>query len=357
MKNIINKKFWKNKKVLITGHTGFKGAWLCVFLKFLGAKVIGYSLKPITNPSLFYQAKISNKIEKSYFLDIRDKKKLFEIVKINKPQIVFHLAAQPIVRKSFAHPDYTFDVNFNGTLNILECIKKFKFIKSSIIITTDKVYDIKKNKIFKESDLLGGKDPYSVSKVCCELLYKSYNDCFFNIKEFSKNVATVRAGNVIGGGDYSEDRIIPDIYRSLKKKKTLLLRNPNSVRPWQHVLEPLSGYIILAEKLFNNKLKKIIQNWNFGPNISSCKSVKYVATKFSKPLGIKILIKKIDKSRKKKFETDFLRLSNNKAKKILNWYPKWHLDKAIEKIIEWNSLYKNNSYKGCISQIKEFIGN
>ena len=357
MKNIINKKFWKNKKVLITGHTGFKGSWLCIFLKFLGAKVVGYSLKPITKPSLFYQAKISEKIEKSYFLDIRDKKRLFEIIKKNKPQIVFHLAAQPIVRKSFTHPDYTFDVNFNGTLNILECIKKFKFIKSSIIITTDKVYDIKKNKIFKENDLLGGKDPYSVSKVCCELLYKSYYDCFFNIKGFYKNVATVRAGNVIGGGDYSEDRIIPDIYRSLKEKKTLVLRNPNSVRPWQHVLEPLSGYIILAENLFNSKYKKISQNWNFGPNISSCKSVKYVATKFSKPLGIKIFIKKADKSKKKKFETDFLRLSNNKAKKILNWHPKWHLDKAIAKIIEWNNLYKYNSYKGCINQIKEFLVN
>lgn len=355
MKNKINKKFWRNKKVLITGHTGFKGSWLCIYLKYLGANIIGYSLKPPTRPNLFDQAKIRTKIDKSYIFDVRNRKRLTQVIKKNKPEIIFHLAAQPIVRRSYLDPAYTFDVNFNGTLNILECVKNFRFIKSSIIITTDKVYDVTKNKIFKESDSLGGKDPYSVSKVCCELIYKSYSDCFFNLNGNNK-VATVRAGNVIGGGDYSEDRIIPDIYRSLKKK-IIKLRNPNSIRPWQHVLEPLTGYIILAEKLYNNKLQKIRQSWNFGPNISSCKSVKYVTSRFAKSLGMKILVKKNLNQNKKKFETDFLRLSNHKAKKILNWHPKWSLDKAIDKIIEWNKFYKRDSYKGCILQIKEFNRN
>ena len=222
--------------------------------KFIRAKVTGYSLKPKTNPSLFHQANIKKLIQKKINADIRDYKKLSREIKKSKASIVFHLAAQPLVRYSYINPKETFDTNFSGSLNILECIRDNQRIKSSIIITTDKVYDIKKNKIFKENDTLGGLDPYSSSKVCVEFLFLSYMSSFF---KNSQRLATVRAGNVIGGGDYSKDRLIPDIFRFYNSKKNIFLRNPFSVRPWQHVLEPLSGYIILAEKIYNRKFDKL----------------------------------------------------------------------------------------------------
>ena len=262
----INRKFWKNKKVFITGHTGFKGSWLSIFLTHLGAEVTGYSLKPNTNPSLFKLAKVNNVIKKSIIADIRDYKKLYSEIKKSKASIIFHLAAQPLVRLSYIHPKDTFDVNFSGTLNILQIIKRLKNISTGIIITTDKVYNINKNKIFKETDSLGGLDPYSSSKVCVEYLFNSYNESFF--KDNKQMIATVRAGNVIGGGDYSLDRLVPDIYKSANNKKSINLRNPNSIRPWQHVLEPISGYLLLAQNIHSKKIKNIQQNWNFGPNIS-----------------------------------------------------------------------------------------
>ena len=314
MSTKINTNFWKNKKVFVTGHTGFKGSWLCIILNLLGAKITGYALKPKSNPNLFNLAKIGNIIDKSIIADVRDFKRLHKEIKKSNSTILFHLAAQPLVRYSYLEPKETFDTNFNGTLNILDAVRKIKKIKTSIIITTDKVYDISKNKIFRETDKLGGIDPYSASKVCCEYLFTSYISSFFKKTDYQR-LATVRAGNVIGGGDYSEDRLIPDIYRSAKKAKQIILRNPKSVRPWQHVLEPLSGYLILAEKLYKNKIKNQSQNWNFGPNLSSCKTVKYVAEKFAEALGLKL---KTIKLRSKSFssETDLLRLSNYKAKEF-----------------------------------------
>ena len=211
MYNHINKNFWYKKKVFITGHTGFKGSWLSIYLTYLGAEVTGYSLKPITHPNLFNLAKIKNVIKKSIISDVRNYKKLYDEINKSKASIIFHLAAQPLVRVSYIHPKETFDINFSGTLNVLHSVKKIKKINTCIIITTDKVYDIRKNKIFKEDDNLGGVDPYSASKVCAEYLFNSYNESFF--KDKSQMIATVRAGNVIGGGDYSLDRLIPDIYR------------------------------------------------------------------------------------------------------------------------------------------------
>ena len=354
MSTKINTNFWKNKKVFVTGHTGFKGSWLCIILNLLGAKITGYALKPKSNPNLFNLAKIGNIIDKSIIADVRDFKRLHKEIKKSNSTILFHLAAQPLVRYSYLEPKETFDTNFNGTLNILDAVRKIKKIKTSIIITTDKVYDISKNKIFKETDKLGGIDPYSASKVCCEYLFTSYISSFFKKTNYQR-LATVRAGNVIGGGDYSEDRLIPDIYRSAKKAKQIILRNPKSVRPWQHVLEPLSGYLILAEKLYKNKIKNQSQNWNFGPNLSSCKTVKYVAEKFAEALGLKL---KTVKLKKKSFssETDLLRLSNYKAQKFLNWHPKWKLNKSIDKIIEWNNVKnKKNVLKICEKQIREFL--
>ena len=349
----INRKFWKNKKVFITGHTGFKGSWLSIFLTHLGAEVTGYSLKPNTNPSLFNLAKVNNIIKKSIIADIRDYKKLYSEIKKSKASIIFHLAAQPLVRLSYINPKDTFDVNFSGTLNILQIIKRLKNISTGIIITTDKVYNINKNKIFKETDSLGGLDPYSSSKVCVEYLFNSYNESFF--KDNKQMIATVRAGNVIGGGDYSLDRLIPDIYKSANSKKSIILRNPSSVRPSQHVLEPLSGYLLLAQNIHSKKIRDIQQNWNFGPNISSCKSVRYLTNYLCKNLKIRVLIEKKNKNIFKP-ETSILRLSNHKSKKFLKWHPRWSINKSLDKIIEWNEMIKyKKPLDVCIDQIKNYI--
>lgn len=346
----MNKFFWKGKKVFITGHTGFKGAWLSIFLKTLGAQITGYSLKP-SKKSLYNLAKVQSIISRSYFADVKDFDKLNKAIKNSKAEIIFHLAAQPLVLESYANPRTTFETNINGTLNIIESAKKIKKIRSIIIITTDKVYDVKKNKIFKESDLLGGNDPYSMSKVCSELIAESYSKSF---KIFSKKVlVTARAGNVIGGGDFSKDRIIPDIMRSYEHKKPLHIRNPNHIRPWQHVLEPLAGYLLLAEKTFKKKLPYEMENWNFGPDLQDCKSVKFIINQFKKriPFTHKKLI-----SRNKKKETKLLRLDNSKSKKYLHWKPKWKLNDTIDKIIEWNNLIKTqNVLDVCIKQVFDYL--
>lgn len=350
--NLIDKKFWNKKKVFVTGHTGFKGSWLCIFLKYLGAEVTGYSLEPNSNPNLFTQCNIEKNIKKSIIGDVRDYKNLYNAVKKSKASIIFHLAAQPLVRLSYIHPKDTFDTNFAGSLNILQCIKKIKLIKTGIIITTDKVYDIEKNKIFKETDKLGGLDPYSASKVCVEFLFNSYNKSFF--LKSKRKIATVRAGNVIGGGDYSLDRLIPDIYKSAKNKKNIFLRNPNAIRPWQHVLEPLSGYILLAQKIHSPKISLLNQNWNFAPNISCCKSVRYLANYIAKDLKLKVNL--LRKKEKFKPETSILRLSNYKSKKYLDWKPKWSINKTLNKIIEWNKKAKHlTPYKVCLDQILEYL--
>ena len=351
--NLKKNKFWKNKKVFVTGHTGFKGGWLCLVLKFLGAKVTGYSLKPLNKKNLFNEVGLSKYISKSIIGDIRDKKKLFKEIKKSKATVVFHLAAQALVRESYRKPTETMETNILGTLNILDCVKKIKSIKSSVIITSDKVYDVKKNKVFKETDLLGGVDPYSASKVCCEHIFTAYINSFFG-KNRRGTVATARAGNVIGGGDYSKDRLIPDIIRSVQSRKKIFLRNPKHVRPWQHVLDPISGYINLAEKLYK-KISNENLNWNFGPDLSNCKPVDYIARKFSSATKSKIKIIN-EKARLYKKETTLLRLDNRKVKKLLNWYPKWSLDYSIKKILEWhfNSQIKDKQ-KICLHQIEEYL--
>lgn len=354
MKNFIDTNFWKNKKVFITGHTGFKGSWLSLFLSNLGAEVTGYSLAPNTTPSLYNLAKIKNIIKKSIIADVRNFKTLQNEIEKSNATIIFHLAAQPLVRLSYIHPKDTFDVNFTGSLNVLQSIKNSKNVKTGIIITTDKVYDITKNKIFKEEDDLGGLDPYSASKVCVEFLFNSYQKSFFS--KSKKMIATVRAGNVIGGGDYSLDRLIPDIYKSLKGNKKILIRNPNSIRPWQHVLEPLGGYLLLAQNIHNKKIKNLEQHWNFGPNISSCKSVKYLSQYFSKKLKLKIISEKKENNLFKP-ETSILRLSNSKSRKFLSWHPKWSINKSLDKILTWYEDIKfKNPAEVCSEQIKEYIG-
>ncbi len=255
--------FWK-KKVFITGHTGFKGSWLIIILNLLGAKVYGYSLKP-KKKSLFNQIDGGKIIEKSFYGNLNDYKKLKSKISQVKPNIIFHLAAQPLVIESYKNALNTHNTNIMGTINLLEICRGINSIQSIVIITTDKVYKIKKNKsLFSETDELGGDDPYSASKACSEIVTLSYIKSFFNNSRLKFKVSTARSGNVIGGGDYSDNRLVPDILNSINRKKKLIIRNPKSIRPWQHVIEPLIGYLILAQKQFKKKINQD-PSWNFGP--------------------------------------------------------------------------------------------
>ncbi len=348
------KNFWKNKKVFLTGHTGFKGTWLSIFLNMLGANVYGYSLKP-ERLSLFNQTKCYKLIKKNFILNINNLNQLKKKISETKPDIIFHLAAQPLVSESLKKPIDTFNTNVIGTLNVLEAARIVKSVKSIVIITTDKVYKINsKGKSYVETDELGGKDPYSASKACAEILINSY------ILSFLKNSTTIRvssarSGNVIGGGDYSKGRLVPDILKAFNKNKPIIIRNPDHIRPWQHVIEPLYGYLILAEKIFLNKLSKKDYSWNFGPKKSSFVTVKKVINKFKNHKMVrKILIKK-----NKNIETKILKLNSTKAIKYLNWSQKWNIDQTLKKIIEWNILVKSkkNYRKVCENQIIKYLEN
>ena len=348
------KKFWKDKKVFITGHTGFKGAWLCIFMNLLGARVYGYSLSP-KKKSLFNQANCKKFLKKNIYANIQNYNFLRnQILKI-RPEIIFHLAAQPLVSKSFENPLETFNTNIIGTTNILNLVRNQKSIKSVVIITTDKVYEIKKNnKSYNEEDTLGGKDPYSSSKVCAEIIMNSYNETFYKNNFLRNKISTARSGNVIGGGDYSENRLVPDIIEAINKKKKLVIRNPNNIRPWQHIIEPLLGYMKLAELQYKNKKMNIKKPaWNFGPNKNSFVKVIDVVNYIENKVKLK---KKVQK-KQSFFETKILKLNSNKAKKYLKWYPVWNLKKSIDNVIEWNSLYKktNNAKQICENQIIKYL--
>jgi CDP-glucose 4,6-dehydratase len=343
------KNFWKNKKIFITGHTGFKGSWLSIYLNFLGAEITGYSLKP-ERVSLFNLAKVSLLLKKNYYANIQDYTLLNRAIIDSKAEIIFHLAAQSLVSESYKNPFNTFTTNVTGTINVIESISHNSKIKAALLITTDKVYDTSVNKIFKETDKLGGIDPYSASKVCCEYVIQSY---IKSVKKLAKknNICIARAGNVIGGGDYSKDRLIPDIYKSVKDKKNLILRNPDHVRPWQHVLEPLNGYLKLVERIYNKK--KLYQKvWNFGPHLKNCKSVNEVTLLFKKYLKFNFKIIK----NKTFIENPLLRLNNAKTTKYLNWQHKWDIKKTISKIIDWNNYgNKKDMIKICEQQINQYI--
>ena len=327
------RKFWKGKKVFLTGHTGFKGSWFTIFLNLLGAKVAGYSLKPNVNPNLYDLAKLDKEIHKTTFGDIRDYSKLKNSLKTFSPDFVVHMAAQPLVRESYVNPKYTYEVNTLGTINILNILNELKFVKSALIITTDKVYlNNNKKSYYEENDLLGGFDPYSNSKSCAELIVNSYNQSFFEKKNIF--AVTARAGNVIGGGDFSKDRILPDYIRSLLKKKRLILRSPNSIRPWQHVIDPLYGYLLLLMKLY--KKETITNNgFNFGPKKSNNKSVNDVINLINKDFNNSVrVIKKVNSS-KNYHESKILMLNSDKSKKILNWQTKYNLEQSIKLTSFW----------------------
>jgi CDP-glucose 4,6-dehydratase len=345
--------FWCNKKVFITGHTGFKGAWLLIFLNILGAKLYGYSLKTQKN-SLFSKIASLIKLKKNINNDILNLKLLKKSLNEIKPDIVFHLAAQSLVGVSYKNPVMTFDTNIIGTLNILEAARSVSSIKSIIIVTTDKVYKIKKgNVMYSEKSELGGNDPYSSSKACAELITTSYIKSFFKNSKLQDKISTVRSGNVIGGGDFAKDRLVPDIMRSIGKNTKLIIRNPNYVRPWQHVIEPLYGYILLAQKQYLKKIKLSEHSWNFGPRNKNFVRVIDIVNIFKKNTKINL----VKKGKNKIKETKILKLNSKKARTELNWRPKWNINTTVDKMIEWNNNAKNKNkiVKICEKQIYDYL--
>ena len=332
------KKFWFKKNVLITGHTGFKGTWLSIILTYLNSRVNGYSLKPKKN-SLFNKSMILQKLKSNTYGDINNLTNLKKKIRDCKPEIIFHLAAQPLVIESYKDPIKTLNTNIIGTANLLESIRNIKSIKSVIIITTDKVYKIKKNnKLYKELDQLGGFDPYSTSKVGTEIVVESYIKSFFKNSNLKNRISTVRAGNVIGGGDFSTNRLFPDIISVINNKKKLKIRNPNHIRPWQHVLDPLMGYLILAKKQYINKVDNKEHAWNFGPNKSNFKKVIDIVKFIKRLQKLEYILTKNNINYK---ETEILKLNSLKAKKKLDWTSKWNLTESIIKTLEWNENIKN----------------
>lgn len=346
--------FYKNKRVLITGHTGFKGTWLCKILINAGANVIGYSLEAPTNPNLFSLSKIEEQMI-SIIGDIRDYNHLKNVFEKYQPEIVIHLAAQPIVRDSYINPRYTYETNVMGTVNVLECSRLTSNVKSVLNVTTDKVYlnDEIPNHPFKEDEPLDGYDPYSNSKSCSELVTHSYKKSFFNNMDVA--VSTARAGNVIGGGDFANDRIIPDCIRAIEQEKDIIVRNPFSTRPYQHVLEPLYIYLEICEKQYKDK--KYQGYYNVGPDDCDCVNTGDLVTKFCNKWGNGI--KWINKYDGGPHEAAFLKLDNSKIKNVFNWKPRWHIDETINKIVDFTKVYfndKNNIPYEMDKEIKLFLG-
>lgn len=353
---VANPKFWKGKKVFLTGHTGFKGGWLALWLRALGANVIGYALNPPSGPSLCRVAHIQKKFV-SIRGDVRDRSLLFQSLKKHRPEIVFHLAAQAYLSEGYRDPYGTYTTNVLGTLNLFESCRILGSVRTLINVTTDKVYEDRNTGIsYRESDRLGGTDPYSNSKACSDFVTRVYADSYFNeTVGYRVSAAMARAGNVIGGGDWSVNRIIPDCVRAWIKKKPVHLRRPKAIRPWQHVLNPLSGYLRLAERLYSQP-QKYSGAWNFGPANQDCRPVIDVVRKFARewhgPSDFKILKTATFK------ESMNLQLSSAKAKKFLDWKPIWGLDRALEKTAEWYEAFasgRSDLEKVCESQISEFM--
>lgn len=345
--------FYKGKKVLVTGHTGFKGTWLCKILINSGAIVCGYSLEAPTNPNLFSLSKIEFQMT-SILGDIRDFNHLNQVFDEFKPEIVIHLAAQPIVRDSYKNPLYTYETNVMGTANICECVRLTSSVKSFLNVTTDKVYlnDDIPDHPFNEDEPLDGYDPYSNSKSCSELVTHSYKKSFF--KDMDVSVSTARAGNVIGGGDFANDRIIPDCIRAIEKKEDIIVRNPFSTRPYQHVLEPLYIYLDICAMQYENK--KYEGYYNVGPNDCDCVNTGDLVTMFCNMLGNGV--KWTNKHDGGPHEAAFLKLDNSKIKNVFGWTPRWHIDKCMEKIVEFTKVYfedKDSIHLEMDREINEFF--
>ena len=352
--NTVDIKFWKNKKVFVTGHTGFKGSWLSIWLNYMGVEVCGISLDPPTIPNNFTEASVS-KYMQSVKGDTRNSKLIHDVMKNFQPDIVIHLAAQPLVRLSYVEPMETYTTNIIGTLNVLESVKKIESVKAIVNVTTDKCYENKEWPWgYREDEPMGGYDPYSSSKGCSELITSCYQRSFFN--KGTTTLASARAGNVIGGGDWAVDRIVPDTLRAFEKNKTVSIRYPKSIRPWQHVLEPLGGYLTLAQKLYTGN-EEYSGGWNFGPYDMDTKPVEWIVDYMAKKWGDNVgyTVDGDDHPH----EAHYLKLDISKATSKLDWHPKWNLNTALDATIEWHKhwLAGDNMYKVCISQIETYLKN
>ncbi len=336
LENMVNSEFWHGKKVLLTGHTGFKGSWLSLWLQSMGAQVIGYALNPPTNPSLFDVADVAKGMT-SIIGDIRDLEKLQTVFHEHQPEIVIHMAAQPLVRYSYVNPVETYSTNVMGTVNVLEAVRHCSSVKAVVNITTDKCYENREWAWgYRENEPMGGYDPYSNSKGCAELVSAAYRSSFFNSDTYQDHgvaLATVRAGNVIGGGDWAEDRLIPDILAAFEKNKLVDIRNPNAIRPWQHVLEPLRGYLMLAEHLYLQGTS-YAEGWNFGPNDEDAKPVGWIVEQMASLWGNDAQWQ-IDNG-DHPHEANYLKLDISKARSRLDWHPALRLNDALQLIIDWS---------------------
>lgn len=354
----LSPQFWQGKRVFVTGHTGFKGSWLSLWLQSLGAQVTGYSLKPPTDPSLFEVARIAQGMT-SVEGDIRDRQSFGDAMHAARPEIVIHMAAQPLVRYSYQSPVETYETNVMGTVNLLESVRRTPGVRAVINVTSDKCYENKEWLWgYREIDSMGGYDPYSSSKGCAELVASAYRRSYFNPEQYLEHgvaLASVRAGNVIGGGDWAPDRLIPDFMRAIQANQPIHIRSPHAVRPWQHVLEPLGGYLLLAERLYSEGIS-YAEGWNFGPADSDAKPVQWIVEKLTSAWGDGARWE-LD-SRPQPHEATYLKLDCSKASARLNWHPKWSLDQALAAIIDWHRAHIAGQDMRTVSlqQIRTYLG-
>ncbi len=345
---VMDSDFWKNRRVFLTGHTGFKGGWLSIWLESLGAKVHGFSLEPPTEPSLFKEANVESVLASHTIGDIRDLEAISAAMAVAEPQIVFHMAAQPLVRFSYSEPVETYSTNVMGTVNVLEAARSIDSIRSIVNITSDKCYENREeNRPFLENDAMGGFDPYSSSKGCAELVTQAYRRSFFGD---GKLLASARAGNVIGGGDWAEDRLLPDLLRALDAGEPLTIRSPKAVRPWQHVLEPLSGYLLLAEAL-TSKDADFASGWNFGPDEGDAWTVRRVVEYLMPDKNAVNLV-----NEKQPHEAGMLRLDSTKARNRLGWKPVWSVEQALAATLDWHKVWRagGDTADVCREQISRY---
>jgi len=354
----MNAEFWRGKRVFLTGHTGFKGSWLSIWLHTLGAEVTGYALEPPTVPSIFDLAGVDGLLT-SIIADVRDLDRLQAEMLKAAPEIVIHMAAQPLVRDSYKIPVETYATNVMGTVHLLEAVRRTPTVRAVVNVTTDKVYENREWVWgYRENEPMGGYDPYSNSKGCSELVTAAYRSSYFNPREYSRHgvaVASARAGNVIGGGDWATDRLIPDIIRAILAGEPVLIRNPHAIRPWQHVLEPLSGYLLLAQHLYEHGAT-YAQGWNFGPAEDDAKPVEWLVQRLCSEWGEGAQYR-LDNG-EHPHEAHYLKLDCSKARCELGWIPRWGLDVALKRIIEWTRVYQQHGdvRSECLRQIRSYGG-
>jgi CDP-glucose 4,6-dehydratase len=353
----MKKPFWQDKRVFLTGHTGFKGGWLSLWLQQLGAEVTGYALEPSTQPSLFEVAYVERDM-RSIIGDVRDGQSIKRAMNDACPEVVIHMAAQPLVRYSYSKPVETYETNIMGLVHLLEAVRTTPSVKAVVNVTSDKCYENKEWPWgYRENEPMGGYDPYSNSKGCAELITACYRNTYFNSKSYDEHdiaIASARAGNVIGGGDWAQDRLIPDMIRAISKSESLQIRNPNAIRPWQHVLEPLSGYLVLAEKLYTNGTT-YAEGWNFGPFDNEAETVEWIIERLVQKWGSGAEWS-VD-NQQHPHEAIQLRLDCSKARSRLDWHPRWGIDQTIDKIVDWHKAFDQGAdmYEVTLAQINSYL--